>query len=227
MKALIVDDEPLARKEVRRLLAAHPAIAIVGEAASVGEGRTRIEELAPDLVFLDIEMPDGTGFDLLASLESPPQVIFTTAYDQHALRAFEVNALDYLLKPIDPARLAGALARVRAPAPEPVLERLFVRDGERCWFVPLAEVRVCTTDGNHTRLAWKDEAPLVPRSLVALEPRLPASFFRASRSAILNLDFVEGIDVGVGGRLHAQLRGGAEIEISRRQARAFRERCGL
>ena len=113
MKALIVDDEPLARKEVRRLLAAHPAIAIVGEAASVGEGRTRIEELAPDLVFLDIEMPDGTGFDLLASLESPPQVIFTTAYDQHALRAFEVNALDYLLKPIDPALFASSCSMAR------------------------------------------------------------------------------------------------------------------
>ena len=227
MKALIVDDEPLARKEVRRLLAAHPAITIVGEASNVGEAETKIRELAPDLVFLDIEMPDGTGFDLLERLEHAPQIVFTTAYDQHALRAFEVNALDYLLKPLEPERLAAALARVRPPAPEQPLDRLFVRDGARCWFVPLAEVSVCSTEGNSTRLSWKTENPLVPRSLVALEPRLPPAFFRASRAAILNLDFVEGIDVGVGGRLHAQLRGGAEVEISRRQARAFRERCGL
>ena len=232
-RALIVDDEPLARKEVRRLLAVHPAITIVGEASNVEEAEAKVQELTPDLVFLDIEMPDGTGFDLLDRLAVVPQVVFTTAYDQHALRAFEVNALDYLLKPIEPERLAEAIARIRPPAPSSPLgaaaplDRLFVRDGARCWFVPLAEVAVCTTEGNSTRLSWKTENPLVPRSLVALEPRLPPSFFRASRAAILNLDFVEGIDAGVGGRLHAQLRGGVEIEISRRQARAFRERCGL
>ena len=227
MRALIVDDEPLARKEVRRLLAVHPSIEIVGEASNVDDAEAKIVALVPDLVFLDIEMPDGTGFDLLDRLAVTPQVVFTTAYDQHALRAFDVNALDYLLKPLEPARLAEALARVRAPAPEPALDRLFVRDGARCWFVPLAEVSVCTTEGNYTRLSWREQHPLVPRSLVALEPRLPPSFFRASRAAILNLDFVEGIDAGAGGRLHAQLRGGAEVEISRRQARAFRERCGL
>ena len=186
----------------------------------------RDQRFAYDLVVIDL-------LGRLAGSRSTPQAVFTTAYDQHALRAFEVNALDYLLKPIEPERLAEAIARIRPPAPSSPLEaaapldRLFVRDGARCWFVPLAEVAVCTTEGNSTRLSWKTENPLVPRSLVALEPRLPPSFFRASRAAILNLDFVEGIDAGVGGRLHAQLRGGVEIEISRRQARAFRERCGL
>jgi two-component system LytT family response regulator len=109
MKVLIIDDERLARLELRRLLAAHPALQVVGEAANAIDGRGAIEELAPDLVFLDIQMPGGSGFDLLASLDDPPPVIFTTAFDEYALRAFEVSALDYLLKPIEPPRLAHAV----------------------------------------------------------------------------------------------------------------------
>src|SRR5262249_4528330 len=147
MRTLVVDDEPLARKELRRLLAAHAWIEIVGEAATAAEAEARIAALRPGLLLLDIEMPGGTGFDLLARLDQAPRVIFTTAYDQHAVRAFEVNALDSLLKPIDPRRLAAALARVdRAadggltPAAAP-LDRLFVRDGDRCWFVVMREVR--------------------------------------------------------------------------------------
>jgi len=178
-------------------------------------------------------MPGGSGFDLLARLEHVPRVIFTTAHDRHAVRAFEVNALDYLLKPIEPERLATALARVRRPdpvAPEDAadrLERLFVRDGARCWFVPLREVRLLVAEGNYVRLFWGEAQPFLGRSLVSLEPRLdPARFFRASRHQIVNLDFVAGVELGAGGRLHAQLRGGPEVEISRRQARVFRERMG-
>lgn len=246
MKALIVDDEGPARRELRRLLGAFPWVEIVGECANIAEARAAIESLAPALLFLDVQMPGGTGFDLLTQLGRVPQVIFTTAHDEHAVRAFEVNALDYLLKPVEPARLAEALARVRpaqaAPefaaaaagtgrrgattAGEP-LQQLFVRDGARCWFVPLREVRLLTADGNYLRLSWGTRQPLMNRSLTTLELKLdPASFFRANRRQILNLSFIEEVELGRNGRLHVQLRGGPEVEISRRQARLFKARSG-
>jgi two-component system, LytTR family, response regulator len=130
-----------------------------------------IELLTPALLFLNIQLPGGSGFDLLTRLEHVPQVIFTTAHDEHALRAFEVNALDYLLKPIDPARSAAAMARVRptnaerAPRPEAVLEQIFVRDGPRCWFIPLREVSLLTSEGNYVRLSWHKAQPLLGRAL--------------------------------------------------------------
>jgi two-component system LytT family response regulator len=230
MKAMIVDDEPLARRELRRLLADFPWIEIVGEAGSVDEAAKKVEALAPELLFLDIQMPGASGFDLLAKLEHVPEVIFTTAHDQHAVKAFEVNALDYLLKPIEPERLAAALMRARqkkrertpAPRTESALDRLFIRDGLRCWFVPLREVSLLTAEGNSVRLHWGKARPLLVRSLATLELRLdPARFFRANRRQIINIDFIEEVEPGQGGRLHVQLRDGPEVEISRRQAQAF------
>ena len=219
MKVLLVDDEPLARRELRRLLAAFPHVDIVGEAANVDEAERKIAELAPDLLLLDIQMPGATGFDLLARLERAPQVIFTTAFDQHAVKAFEVNAPDYLLKPVEPARLAAALARVK------VLDQIFVRDGGRCWLVPLREVWLLASEGNYTRLVWREGEPLLLRSLVSIEERLdPVSFFRANRKEIINLGFLELMEAADGGRMRAQLRGGTTVEISRRQARAFARR---
>jgi two-component system LytT family response regulator len=231
MKAMIVDDEPLARRELRRLLAEFPDIEIVGEAANVAESVVGVEQWLPELLFLDIQMPGGSGFDLLARLEHVPSVIFTTAYDHHAVRAFEVNALDYLLKPIEPERLAAAVAKARsaksegAPAARSgsTIERLFVRDGSRCWFVPLREVSLMVSEGNYVRLHWGKSRPLLARPLTSLEQRLdPARFFRANRRQIINLDFIESVEPGVGGQLHVQLRDGPEVEISRRQARLFR-----
>ena len=229
MKALIVDDEPPARRELRRMLAGFPWIEIVGEAGNVDEAARKVEALSPGLLFLDIQMPGGSGFDLLTRLDYLPQVIFTTAHDEHAVRAFEVNALDYVLKPIDPERFAAAVARVKAaPAvvsPDAVLEQIFVKDGPRCWFVPLSEVRLLTSEGNYVRLSWGNKRPLLGRALVGLEQRLdPKRFFRANRRQILNLDFIESVEPGLGGRLHVQLREGPEVEISRRQARLFRMR---
>lgn len=231
MKVLVVDDEPLARRELRRLLAAFPAVQVVGEAGNIDEARARIEALAPEVVFLDIQMPGGTGFDLLTQLERVPRIVFTTAYDQYAVKAFDVNALDYLLKPIEPERLATALRKIQA-APMPgaaaadaPLEQLFIRDGPRCWFVSLREVSVFTAEGNYVRLLWGKERPLLGRSLTALEEKLdPRRFFRANRSQIVNLDFVLQVESGEGGRLHMQMRDGPEIEVSRRQARLFRAR---
>ena len=231
MKAMIIDDEPLARRELGRLLLEFPWVEIVGEAGQIVEAAEKIETLTPELLFLDIQMPGGSGFDLLARLEHLPQVIFTTAHSEHAVRAFEVNALDYLLKPVEPERLAAALTRIKragdaqAPLAGAPLEQLFVRDGPRCWFIPLREVRLLTADGNYVRLLWGKLQPLLGRPLTLLEQRLdPKHFFRANRSQIINLDFIEGVEVGVNGRLHVQLRdGGPEVEISRRQARRFRE----
>jgi two-component system LytT family response regulator len=233
MKALIVDDEPLARRELRRLLAAHPSIQIVGEAGDVDDAHERIASLAPGVVFLDIQMPGGTGFDLLAQLDWVPRIIFTTAYDRYAVNAFDVNALDYLLKPIEPERLAAALDKLQATPlaasreahPDSPLEQLFVRDGPRCWFIPLRHVSVFSAEGNYVRMQWGQERPLLGRSLAALESKLDSKrFFRANRQQIINLEFVRSVDLGVGGRLHVQLNDGREIQISRRQARQFRER---
>ncbi len=224
MKALIVDDEPLARRELRRLLDEHSAIEIVGEAGNIDEARAEIERLSPDLVFLDIQMPGGTGFDLLARLERVPRIIFTTAYDQYAVKAFEVNALDYLLKPIEPERLAAALRKFQAPP----VEQLFIRDGHRCWFVPLREVTVFSAEGNYVRLQWGKERPLLGRSLIAVESMLdPLRYFRANRGQIINLEFIQQVEPADGGRLRVRLRDGLEVEVSRRQARLFRTRLSI
>jgi two-component system, LytTR family, response regulator len=236
MKAVIVDDEPPARRELRRLLADFPWIEIVGECGNIVEAQSKVEALCPALLFLDIQMPGGSGFELLARLEHLPQVIFTTAYDEHAVRAFEVDALDYLLKPIDPARLSVALARVKQPdasgtaitRPDAPLEQIFVRDGPRCWFVPLREVRLLTSEGNYVRLSWGARHPLLGRALSAIEQKLdPARFFRANRRQVINLDFIESVELGLNGRLHVQLREGPEVEISRRQTRLFKSRTTI
>jgi len=228
MKALIIDDERLGRLELRRLLAAHPEVEIVGEARGGEEALVLIAKLAPDLIFLDIQMPGMNGFELLERLEDLPQVVFTTAYDEYALKAFEVNALDYLLKPVAPARLAAALARVR-PRTEPVrLEQVFVRDGDRCWIVHLPDIFLLESEGNYTRVNFGRERPLVRRSLNALEEQLdPAMFFRAGRKEIVNLKWIEQVDVSVAGGLVVTLRGGRSIEMSRRQSAKLREILSL
>jgi two-component system LytT family response regulator len=228
MKALLIDDERLARLELRRLLAGHPEVEIAGEARGGEEALALIPKLAPDLIFLNIQMPGMSGFDLLERLEELPQVIFTTAYDEYALKAFEVNALDYLLKPVAPARLAAALARVR-PRTEPArLEQVFVRDGERCWIVRLPDIFLLESEGNYTRVYFASERPLIRRSLNALEDQLdPAMFFRAGRKEIVNLKWIEKVDISVAGGLVVTLRGGRTIEMSRRQSSKLREILSL
>lgn len=233
MRALIVDDERLARNELRRLLAAFPEIIIEGEARHADEADELTRRLRPDLLFLDIQMPGTNVFDWLARLDDVPTVIFTTAYDDFAIRAFEVNALDYLLKPIDPARLGAAVAKAhaaRTPRPEATapLEQVFVRDGERCWFVKVADIRLLESEGNYTRLYFDDERPLILRSLNQIEPRLdPDRFFRASRRHIVNTAWITGVAPSVGGGLLLALKGGIEVEVSRRQSLAFREKHAL
>ena len=230
MKAIIVDDERLARMEMRRLLAAHADVQIVGEAADVASAKAMIEDLSPDLVFLDIQMPDGTGFDVLGQLVDAPDVIFTTAFDTYAMQAFEANALDYLLKPIEPKRLALALHKIGNPqpsAPERPVQRdskIFIRDGERCWFVKLESITLLESEGNYTRVYFDGNRPLLLRSLGQLEQRLdPALFFRASRRHIVNLDYVVNVSPSSTGALTLQLNDGLLIEMSRRRALEFKQ----
>ncbi len=231
MTALIVDDERLGRAELRRLLAAHAEVEIAGEARDGEEALSLIRDLKPDLLFLDVQMPGRTGFEVLEELEHVPLVIFTTAYDEYALRAFEVNALDYLLKPVAPDRLAAALARAARRKARPAVDagqRIFVKDGERCWFVALREIALLESEGNYARLYFAGNRPLVLRSLNYLEERLdPAVFFRASRKHILNLRFIEGIGPWANGGFLVRLKGGMEVEMSRRQAQKFREVMSL
>ena len=255
IKAVLIDDERLARAELRRLLADHPFVSIIGEAASVAEGAKQCESLAPDVIFLDIAMPDGTGFDLLGKLEEPPLVVFSTAYDEHAVRAFEVSALDYLLKPVEKARLAAAVHKIEsqlamrgqarsaardgkaAPgaagsdparvAGERPLERVFVREGDRCWLVTLNDLPLITSEGNFARLHLPDAEPLLSRSLQYLEDRLdPAVWFRASRQHLINLGQIKSMHVALDHRLVVELKTGQSVELSRRQSQKFRERTG-
>ncbi|MEM0962836.1 MAG: LytTR family DNA-binding domain-containing protein [Bacteroidota bacterium] len=253
LRAVLVDDERLARVELRRLLAVHPEVQVIGEAADAPAARDLLAALAeagtpPDVLFLDVQMPGETGFDLLASLDAvPPAVVFVTAYDEHALRAFEVSALDYLVKPVAPARLAAAVTKLEphetSPSESPADadrqraetrprlgpdDRVFVKDGDRLHFVRLGDVRLFESEGNYVRLYVRDEKPLVLRSLNALESRLdPAVFFRASRQHLVNLAHVTGLEDWFGGTLRAVLDGGETVELSRRQAQRFRERTSL
>ncbi len=240
MKALLIDDERLARNELRRLLAVFPAITIVGEATNARQAREQIATLKPDLLFLDVQMPGETGMQLLESLEPPaPEVIFTTAYDEFAVKAFELNALDYLLKPVDPARLAAAVERlqvkirgtpaaVEKAAPLAAEDKVFVREGDRCWFVEVKQIRLLESEGNYTRVHFDDAQPQLFRSLNAMEERLdPKYFFRANRRQIINLAWIEKIEPWFSGGLLVQLKGGAKIELSRRQAQEFREKMSL
>lgn len=228
--ALIIDDERLARLELRRLLKAHPGIEVVAEAANILEAQTLIDQHRPALLFLDIQMPGGTGFDLLEQLDSAPKVIFTTAYDAYALKAFEVSALDYLVKPIAPDRLAQALAKL-PPLEEAIPEHIFVKEGDRCWFLKPEELTLLESEGNYTRLHFPqsgDRHPLLLRSLQQLEDRLPKDiFFRANRKHLINLRQVKSVEVGVNEQLLVTLRGGLKTELSRRQSILFRARLSL
>ncbi|MBL8001086.1 MAG: response regulator transcription factor [Flavobacteriales bacterium] len=236
MKALIIDDERLARKELATLLEKHEQVQVVGEAANADEAEERIAELKPDLLFLDINMPGRNGFELLESLEHAPHVIFVTAYDEHALHAFEVNALDYLVKPIDPERLEAAINKLPQKGEGDVPQRevlkaddqIFLKDGEKCWFVTLKDVRLFESEGNYVRVRFNDQKPLVLRSLNKLEEKLdPHVFFRANRKHIVNLKWVDNIQPWFSGGLMVKLKTGEEVEVSRRQASRFKELMSL
>lgn len=242
MRAIIIDDERLARAELRKLLQDFPEVEVVDEAANAEEGIAKIEAQNPDLIFLDIQMPGKTGFDMLSSLERSPNVIFTTAYDEYALKAFEVNALDYLLKPVEPKRLADAIQKLHfIETKDPIAtgenlnksllsenDQVFVKDGERCWFVKLCDIRLFESVGNYAKVFFGTNKPLILKSLNALEERLDEKmFFRANRKHIVNLRMIEKIEPYFNGGLLLELKGGEKIEVSRRQTVKFKEMMSL
>lgn len=244
IKAILIDDERLARMELRKLLAEFPEIEVIAEAANANEGIEKIESLGPDLIFLDIQMPGKTGFEMLAGLDFVPNVIFTTAYDEYALKAFEVNALDYLLKPVEPKRLADAIQKLHLQEDKEInggsyptlLNRsllaedaqVFVKDGERCWFIKLCDIRLFESVGNYAKVYFGNNKPLILKSLNALEERLDEkTFFRANRKHIVNLRMIDKIEPYFNGGLIIDLKGGEKIEVSRRQTVKFKEMMSL
>jgi two-component system LytT family response regulator len=245
MRAIIVDDERLARNELKRLLENFPSIEVVGEASNTEEASQLIEELQPDVAFLDIQMPGKTGFEWLEEWDGfLPEIIFTTAFDEYALKAFEVNALDYVLKPIELTRLSESIQKLESRFQRPASieksttashvlggnDQIFVKDGEKCWFVRLDRVRLCESMGNYVRLFFDDQKPLVLKSLNSLEERLdPKLFFRCNRKHIVNLNFIDKIEPWFSGGLQVTLKGekAEKIEISRRQSIRFKELLSL
>jgi two-component system LytT family response regulator len=240
MKALVIDDERLARKELISLLSQFSKIEIVGEAVNADDAQEKIDTLKPDILFLDIQMPGKNGFELLESLDIVPKVIFTTAYDEYALKAFEVNALDYLLKPIQKERLEecvqkildGEQAENQQNADNQyklgLNDQVFVKDGDKCWFVRLSNVRLFESDGNYIKVYFDNFKPMIHKSLNALDKKLDdRSFFRASRKHIINLSWVDSIESWFNGGLLVKMKGGEKVEVSRRQASKFKDMMSL
>ncbi|MFT3904284.1 MAG: response regulator [Niabella sp.] len=237
MRTIIIDDERLARAELKRMLQDFPDIEIIDEASNANMGIEKINEQRPDLIFLDIQMPGKSGFEMLGALEHTPQVIFTTAYDEYAIKAFEFNALDYLLKPIESKRLQDAIKKLSIPSTEEYQpsgqpnqsmltddSQVFVKDGDRCWFVRLSDIRLFESVGNYAKIFFGINKPLILKSLNALEERLdPKLFFRANRKHIVNLRMIEKIEPYFNNGLLIELKGGEKIEVSRRQTVKFKE----
>lgn len=235
-RTLIVEDEYLAAEELRKMLEAHPEIEILGTADSLPMAIELIQKLKPQLLLLDINLRGASGFDLLEQLDEVPLVIFITAYDQYALKAFEVSALDYLLKPINPQRLVEAIAKVKKQslpkdkeaASLSIDKRIFIKDGDQCFFVPLAEVFLIESVGNYARIYYGGNKPLLHKSLNYLEEKLPPShFFRANRQFILNVEFIQNIQTYFNNTLLVDLPGGHKVEISQRQSVKFKEWMGI
>lgn len=237
IKAVIVEDSRLARNELKELLKSHPEIEVIGEAENVDEGYELITKNQPDLLFLDINMPEKDGFELLELLYDVPITIFTTAFDEYAIKSFEYNALDYLLKPINPKRFAQAIEKAKETLEEKesknsqklnLSNQIFIKDGEKCWLVKIEDIYLFEVDGNYTKVFFKDEKAIISKSLNQIEAKLPEEFFfRANRNQIINIQFVYQIDPWFSGNLLAHLPKEIKVEISRRQSSAFKEKLSL
>lgn len=243
MKTLIIDDERLARSELKAMLAPFPQLDIVGEAKNADQAIMMIQQLQPDLLFLDIQMPGKNGFELLEALETVPQVIFVTAYDQYAIKAFETSAIDYLLKPVEQQRLQSAIAKLplvnthetaynttesadnnELEEPLKLSDKVFLKDGDNCWFVELEKVCALESIGNYTRVYFEQHKPLIRRSLLQLEKRLSEKdFFRANRQTMINLHHLTNVEPSVADGLDIEMSNGMTIEMSRRQAQQFKK----
>lgn len=235
-RILIIDDERLAREEIKRHLLSYPDFEVVAAAADADEAAQQIRTLHPDLIFLDIQMPERSGFDLLESLNDPPEVIFTTAYNQYAVQAFDANALDYLVKPIREERFAQAMEKIRtklAAKPHtketlPATHTLFIKEGEQYYFVQVKDIYLIESTGNYARLYFNNKKVYIKRSLNQLEKQLDqATFFRTSRTAIINTTFIKEAQPLPDGRLQVSLHTGPALILSTRQSAAFKNRSKL
>lgn len=230
-KTIIIDDERLAREEVKRALSSYPEYIVVGEAANVYDAAKLIEKEQPDLIFLDIHMPEKSGFDLLEELTVVPKVVFTTAYDQYAVKAFEVNALDYIVKPLRDERFAVTIEKIKAEfskmpkpqAPLPMHYKIFIKDGEQCYFIPLKDIRLIQSMDNYARFYFGDNKAMIKRSLNLIEEKLdPNVFFRINRSQIVNTEYIEKVTPGFKNKLVIELTSGETLEVSSRQSARLR-----
>jgi two-component system LytT family response regulator len=240
VRAVIADDEPVARAGLRRMLTATDWIAVAGEAASGPDAVRAIDTLSPDIVFLDIELPGWSGIEVLRRATHQPCAVFTTAYSQHAVTAFELGAVDYLVKPFGAARLATALERVRAALGEPAgtlprdrlaeafaagpMTRLFVRSGNSIVPIPVADIASFTADGDYVEARGPSGRHVVRVSLNRIEERLdPRVFARVHRAHIVNLDHVKAFRRAPNGRMLAEMRDGTRIPVSRQRAPLLRK----
>lgn len=239
MKALIIDDERLARAEMLSLLNEFNEVEVIGEAKNATQAIDLIEELKPDVIFCDIQMPGMNGFEMLKELEAIPKVVFITAYDEHALKAFEINAIDYLLKPVDPERLKETIDKLnesdddfssnldlnsRKERKLNYEDRIFIKDGEKCFFVQLEDIRYFESKGNYVKVYFNGYKPMILRSLNSLENRLNQEhFFRANRKFIINLSWISHLENWFNGGLLITLKDEEKIEVSRRQAIKFKD----
>lgn len=239
--AFIAEDEPLAREVLRDAIYAHAGLRLVGEAADGASALAQINRLRPDVVFMDIQMPEMTGLDVLKRLSCAPAIVFTTAYDQYAVTAFELHAVDYLLKPFTRARFDAAVARLlepARPAPDAVgaalaqaidrapgrLERILVRDRGRIFPLSLNEIEYLKADSKYTAIAARGQTFLVRIGISELEAQLdPARFIRIHRSALVNLDFVDSMKADDQSQLLIQMRDGTSLTASREASKVLRE----
>jgi len=235
LRAVVVDDEPLARARLRRLLAQHPEVEVLADCASGEESIATLGELRPDVAFLDIRMPDMDGFDVLDALgpRRPPQVVFVTAYSEHAVRAFEARALDYLLKPVSAERLQQALQRLQAPAAAANAEaqypeRLAVPVGGRIHMVEVAQVDHVDAHANYVELHLGARSLVLRETMTRLESRLdPSRFLRVHRSRLVRLDGVVEAQAHASGRFLLRLKCGASVVTGRSYAARVRGALGL
>lgn len=239
IRSVIVEDSRLARNELKELIKGHEDLLIVGEAENVDAGYDLIQSEMPDLLFLDINMPEKNGFDLLEMLDEVPITIFTTAYDEYAIKSFEYNALDYLLKPVSAKRFDMAMDKVRVKLDESQnisekarqlskTSQIFIKDGESCWLVKIGDIALFEIVGNYTRVFFEDKKPLLYKSLNQVEEKLPEEFFfRANRQQIVNTDYIENVVPWFNGKLKLILKNGEEVEVSRRQSYIFKDKMSL
>ncbi len=240
LKAVIVEDSRLARNELKELLKAHKEIELIGEAENVDDGFKLINETKPDILFLDINMPEKDGFELLEMLDEVPMTIFTTAFDQYAIKSFEYNAFDYLLKPINQKRFSKCIEKVienvsndmetKSISEETfsLQKQIFIKDGEKCWLVKIQDISMFEIVGNYTRVYFENNKALIYKSLLQIEEKLPNDvFFRANRQQIINIQYVKKVVSWFGGKLKIQMNSGDEIEISRRQSSIFKEQLSF